>query len=603
MTKYYGEKIDNLIKEGINTNAYTFIDNATKDLGAYTALTYFDNKITYDEFKEKVNLYANNLLSFGLYKGDSISLLMPNTPEIVYYFYACWILGIKVAPIDPRMNPEGIRDIIDKSNSKVLVAILDKYAEKVSPIIDKINVEKVVIVSPTDSMINNLKGKIGRAVYKYKELYLNMIDRDFSSNKVIRNKKFINPSKKGTVQPVYYESPLGMPAVNLFTSGTEGSPKIAVHSHEAYNAKAKQIEYTLPNAVPGDKFLGIIPFFSAYGSFQGMHNCLYRGMNIVLIPKFKPEEVPELILKHQPSTTIAVPNYWHDFKNRIDELMLKYGLTDLNFMKYAISGGDKQPSVDVAELIDIFKKYCPNCLFVRGYGSTEVGGATAVTVADPSYEDYEYTGVPMPGTKYLIAKEKENDDHGEVLISDPSMMMGYLNNQEETDRTIVTIDNEKYVKMGDIFIADVLDRLHFYGRTKRAVMRPDGHTVHVSPIEDAISKSNLVEQCCVVGTKKKDGTRGSIPTAFVVLKDGVSESQEIANELDKLSLMHLNERNRALAYVFVDEIPKTLMDKDNFTLLEKNYIEDLPFYPVDYTFLEKIPRPKYLNKNPHNKIS
>ncbi len=595
MTKYYGQDKDELIYEGINKNAYTFIDEATTGFGDYTALTYFGNKISYDEFKEKVNIYANNLLEYGLKKGDSITLLMPNTPEIVYYFYACWILGVTVSPIDPRTNPTGICEIINNTNAKLLVTILDKYAEKVSPILNKINVEKIVVVSPTDSMGNSVKESIGRGLYKAKEFYLNLVDKDFASSKTVMNRKFINNNNKENIEPVFFETELGMPAVNLFTSGTEGSPKTALHSHQAYNVKAKQIQFALPRAVPGDKFLGIIPFFSAYGSFQGMHNCLFRRMNIDLIPQFKTSEVPELIFTHQPSTVIGVPNHWHDFRNRIDSLIEKYGVESLNNLKYAISGGDKQSYVDVKELIDVLHKYCPNCVFVRGYGSTEVGGATAITVADESYEDFEYTGTPMPGVKYIIDK-KDNEGKGEILISDPSLMIGYLNNEEETNRSIVKIDGDRYMRMGDFFDSDEIDRLYFKGRKKRAIMRPDGHTVHSLPIEEAISLNDLVDSCCVVGLPKKDGSAGAIPTAFVVLKEGVVESQEVANKIDKFCLQHLSERNRALAYVFVESIPKTLMEKDDFNVLGKNCIEDMPYYPVDFDFLEKIPDVKMLKR-------
>lgn len=267
MKKYYDEEKNSLIYEGINENAYTFMDKATKDYGEYTAITYFGNKISYTEFKEWVNIYANNLSEYGLKAGDSITLLLPNTPEIVYYFYACWILGVTVSPIDPRTSPVNVLRIIKNTDAKLLVVILDKYAEKVLPILDKISVEKIVVVSPTDSMGNSLKEEIGRGLYKTKEFYLNLTDKNFSGSKIIMNKKFIKSRKLGNITPVFYETELGFPAVNLFTSGTEGSPKTALHSHQAYNVKANQIQFALPKAVPGDKFLGIIPFFSGYGSF------------------------------------------------------------------------------------------------------------------------------------------------------------------------------------------------------------------------------------------------------------------------------------------------------------------------------------------------
>lgn len=591
----YTESQINDVTTDINMNAYDFIDKNSKSYGNLTALTYFGNKIKYNDFKQKVNLYANRLMNYGLQKGDRFTLVLPNTPEIVYYYYAAWVLGCVICPIDPRTNPNGILDMINNTKSKIVISVLDKYSEKIVPIMDKMCAEKVIIVSPTDSMGTSLKEDFGKLVYKYKEFYLNLKDKDFASDKVIMNTTFLKGTTNNPIKSVYDPTELGMPAACMFTSGTEGTPKAAVHSHEAFNAKAKQILYALPKAKPGDKFLGIIPFFSAYGAFSGMHNCLFRGMNIDLIPKFNPNKFPELVCEHQPSTVIAVPNYWHDFSQRIDELMVKYKLEDLLFLMYPISGGDKQPSKDITACNSVFKKYDSEAILIRGYGSTEVGGATLLTSTDDKYEDNEYSGFEFPGVDTIIAED------GELLVHDPAIMMEYLDNKKETDESIKVIDGKRYMKMGDYFIKKEDEsnkepsRYIFNGRKKRAYMRPDGHTVHALPIEEAIEKSDLVNQVCVVGLAKKDGSSGTIPTAFVVLNDGVNE-QIAVKELDKISLENLSERNRALGYVFIDELPRTLMDKVDFKKLEQNFIEDVNVIMVDETFYKNNNKTLKLNK-------
>ena len=593
MKKIYTEEMVNDVFVDVNKNTYDFVKDLTVDYDDYTALTYFDNEIKYLEFKQNVNKYANKLKSYGLEKGDCIALLLGNTPEVVYYYYAAWALGVVVCPLDPRTNPNGIAESIERSKAKLLCAIVDKYQEKVSPILDKISVEKIVIVDPTDEMGHSVKGTIGKALYKMKELKLNLVDKDFSSNRVIMNKEFLRGISNKDIKTVYEETKYGMPAAHIFTSGTEGTPKAAVHAHEAYNKKSKQVLYAMPEGRAGDKFLGIIPFFSAYGSFEGMNNCLARAMNIVLIPSFDPTKVPELICEHKPNTVIAVPNYWHDFAARIEELMPKYGLEDLSFIKYPVSGGDKQPSADIRECNRLFKKHNSNAMLLRGYGSTEVAGAIATTIADESYEDGEYTGILLPGTKHKFINLDtglidDTIDTGELLISDPSMMIGYLNNEESNKNNIFEIDGERFFNMGDIFHVDDMGRLHFRGRVKRAMMRPDGHTVHALPIEESIEKSELVDQCCVVGTKPDD-MAGTIPTAFVKLKNNDVDKQEIANMLDEQAKEDLSERNRALAYVFVDEIPRTLMDKVDYKSLEKLSFSSLDSYIVDDTFVKKSP--------------
>lgn len=591
MNKIYTKEMEEKVFKDSHKNAYDFIKEEVKDYGDYTAMTYFGNNISYNEFHKNVNRYANKLKSFGLEKGDSIALLMPNTPEIVYYYYAAWALGIVVCPLDPRTNPKGIAESVNNSKSKILCSLIDSYKEKVSPILDKINVEKVVIVSPTDAMGPSVKGVVGKALYKLSETKLNLVDKDFSSSRIVMNKNFLKGASEKEVKTVYEEMKYGMPAAHIFTSGTEGDPKAAVHSHEAYIMKSKQVDFALPNGAAGDTFLGIIPFFSAYGSFAGMNDSLARGMNIIMIPQFDPGKIPELICEYRPNTVIAVPNYWHDFADRAEELMPLYGLKDLSFIKYPVSGGDKQPAIDVFRCNELFKKYGSNANLLRGYGSTEVGGAIATTIDDESLEDGEYSGILFPGTKYKFldletGEISEEAKEGELLVSDPSLMIEYLDNEEATARNIYEIDGDRYFRMGDIFKIDDEDRLYFGGRVKRAMMRPDGHTVHALPIETCLEESGLIDQCCVVGLGVK-GKTGTVPTAFIKVKENVPKDNDTIAVLDNKALHDLSERNRALAYVFVDEIPKTLMDKIDYKKLEKLSFDDVDAHIVDDTFFSK----------------
>lgn len=591
MSKVYNEEMEKDVFTGVDKNAYDFIKEQIVGYDDYTALTYFGNEIPYSKFKEEVNRYASKLKSYGLQKGDVVGLLLGNTPEVVYYYYAAWALGIVICPLDPRTNPKGIAEALNRSKVKVLCAMIDVYSDKVSPILNDLMCEKVVLVDPTDEMKASVKGYIGKALYRLKEHKLNKVDKDFASSRIILNRDFLKDATCEEVKTVYEETKYGMPASHMFTSGTEGNPKAAVLSHEAYNRKSKQVTYALPDGKAGDRFLGIIPFFSAYGSFEGMNNCLARAMNIILIPKFNPKEIPELICEHKPATIIAVPNYWHDFSLRIEDLMKKYKIKDLSFLKYPVSGGDKQPSVDIFECNKIFEKYNSNARLIRGYGSTEVAGAVATTLVDDGYEDGEYSGVLLPGTKYKFMNPETSkiDDclkEGELLISDPAMMIGYLDNEEANKNNFFEIDGRRYFKMGDSFSIDDKERLYFKGRIKRAMMRPDGHTVHALPIEEALDKNSLVDQSCVVGIKL-DNMTGTIPTAFVKLKEGTTPSEEVARILDDTALLELSERNRALAYVFVDELPKTLMDKMDYKKLEKLSFNEVVPYIVDDTFFEK----------------
>lgn len=591
MKKYYGEEADLKIFEGVYQNAFDYMDKKTKNLGDNIALTIFGEKITYSELKSNIYKYVNKLKNYGLEKGDTFTLVMPNLPETVYYKYAAWVIGAKVNLIDPRFNPEGILTSINMSDSKFAVVVLDAYIPKIVPIIDRMKVEQIVIVNPTDSIdlakTKNIKSLIAKSLYFSKDIILNLRDKDFRSDRVILNKDFMKNMNDTPTKSIYEEK---MDAAIVFTSGTTGTPKGAVLTHDAYNIKVNQVSYGVPKLYPGDTFLAAIPFFSAYGSFAGMHTNLSNGENLVLIPKFTPSEYADLICKYKANTSIGVPKYWEDFFNNFEHNKEKYQLNDLEFILNPVTGGDKIAPEVVEKCNELFKSQGSNSKIIVGYGSSETGGPVITTVNDDEYYDSRSTGVLFPGCKYLFLNPETheimpNATDGELCIHDPAMMDRYLNDEEATKAiTIYDKDGNKYYKMGDLFSVNEKGMFYFKGRTKRAMMRPDGHTVHANPIEDAIMKHDAVQNVCVVGLSKRDGSSGSIPTAFVILKDGYEKSEELVKEIDEIALNLLSERNRALAYTFTESLPYTLMAKVDYKKLEGIIFEDLETYIVDYTF-------------------
>ena len=150
MNKVYTEEMEKDVFTGVNKNAYDFIKEQVDGYDDYTAMTYFGREISYSDFKREVNRYANKLKSYGIKKGDAVGLLIGNTPEVVYYYYAAWALGAVVCPLDPRTNPKGILDALNRSNVKLLCAMVDVYSDKVSTIINNLYCEKIVLIDSKD---------------------------------------------------------------------------------------------------------------------------------------------------------------------------------------------------------------------------------------------------------------------------------------------------------------------------------------------------------------------------------------------------------------------------------------------------------------------
>jgi len=321
-----------------------------------------------------------------------------------------------------------------------------------------------------------------------------------------------------------------------------------------------------------------------------MHTNLSNGENLILIPKFTPSEYADLVCKYKANTSIGVPKYWEDFLKNFEQNKEKYNLNDLEFILNPVTGGDKIAPEVVEGCNELFKSQGSDARIIVGYGSSETGGPVVTTVNDDEYYDPRSTGVLFPGCKYMFLDPETheiipNGTEGELCIHDPAMMDRYLDDEEATESiTVYDEEGNKYYKMGDLFRVNEKGMFYFKGRTKRAMMRPDGHTVHANPIEDAIMQHEAVDNVCVVGLSKKDGSSGSIPTAFVVLKEGYEKSTELVSELDNISLKLLSERNRALAYTFIDSLPYTLMAKVDYKKLESIKFEDIGTFIVDNTF-------------------
>lgn len=123
------------------------------------------------------------------------------------------------------------------------------------------------------------------------------------------------------------------------------------------------------------------------------------------------------------------------------------------------------------------------------------------------------------------------------------------------------------------------------------MMRPDGHTVHATPIENVISSHKSVRSCAVVGLKMS-GRSGVIPTAFIVADTGVTDFQSLINDIDAFCLQNLPERDRAIAYVRADHIPYTLMGKIDYKKLEEKRIDEVDPIVMDFVFIDKYGKTK-----------
>lgn len=549
-------------------NPYTLYEQlkiSNEDNLEEVALSYNGEKVTFRKLFSSIDKVAGALLSIGVKKGDIITLCLPNIPEFVYSFYAINKIGAIASLIEPRTNADRIKTFVNNASSKVMI-MLDLCKQNIDKMLDTSTLEMVISVSAANSIENKTK----------KNLYIMAHKEIKTSGKYLNWNDFIKVKRLNNVSIAKYEP--NQTAAIVYTSGTTGIPKGAELTNETYNGQNMQLKYSGITPKTGDIFLGNVPFFSAYGSSSGMHNALTNGVEIALLPSYQPKDFPRLLLKHRPNHVMGVPRFY--------ELMLQDQLaqkSEFSFLENIISGGDKMAPTNEKKVNKFLENHNAPKL-KKGLGMSEFGGGFITTVSEKSNK-IGSVGVPHVGNNVKILdpntlqelKYGKEKNIGELYVTGPTLMKSYFNNEEETNKFFVT-DEEgiKWAKTGDLVYMDEDGVVFFIDRIKNVIMRPDGHTTPLLPIENAISKHPNVLSCAAVGVNVVEGSTGALPMAFIVLKNNVDDISAIQKEIEELCELNIPERERPKWYRYVKEIPYNLAGKvDMLKLKETGMLQNL----------------------------
>jgi len=541
-----------------------------------TAIEYFGRKIDYSEFIYRINEYASAFKNIGIKKGDVVSIAAPNLPEIFYSIYGLNKIGAVVNLIDPRNNVDRIKQFINQAESTKLIMIDIAYP-KIAKLIDDTNVTEVYTVAAADSLPLglNFAQRAKTVVENHRKGLPNCPKNDFYKPlvKLVENNKCEVCCQKPE-EEIYKENRKDDIAVIVNTSGTTGTPKGVMLTNENLNAVAYDYLYSGLEYEVGDGFLGIMPNFLAYGIGVGAHMTFVLGLKNIIIPSFKPEEFPKLIKKHRPAHFAGVPSH---YQYLIEDPKMQ--MEDLSFIKTAAAGGDAMDPDLKRRTNDFLVSHGSGKVKV-GYGCSEnTGMASSQFYVGESTEENELTtvGIPAYYTNFRVVNPETKEDlsynqDGEILLSGKGVMAGYINNPEETNKVIEEIDGVRHLHTGDIGHIDENGCIYVVDRIKRIIVRPDGHNVFPSYIEKVVTKHPLVKSCVCCGLKDKTNINGRIPVAFIVIKEGNEEKvEQIISELEAMSIDSLPERDVALDYIVIENLPMTPAGKIDYRLLEDTY--------------------------------
>lgn len=569
--KYYSREA--ITKEIPELTAYQFMVSENQDNLNTKAIEYYGKKITYKNFIDMIDETSRRLYNLGIIEGEVVTVMSIANPELEILFYALNKLGAVINLIDVRSDYKQIKKYITEVKSSIVVVMdnflpeFDKCMEDED--IDNI-VENVITLSPYNSVPFPFNVLAENKERKENITLYNKIDEIKNKDKYLSWNDLMNiPKYRYARYPRYKKN---MVAALVHTGGTTGTPKTVKLSNENFNAMAIQYKSLNASYNKGDTFLnGIVPFV-AYGIVVTIHMPMCLGMTNIIAPILSPKEFTDFMIKYKPNHTITVPTYVEHFVH--DK---KADTMNWKCLKNIGIGGDSFSEEAELYVNKFLKEHNSSSIAEKGYGMTENSSTACVCLV--GINKTTSLGIPLPLNTCSIFvrgtdKELKYGEEGEICITGPTKMLGYLNNTEEESKVIkLHSDGKEWIHSEDVGMIDEDGFLYFKGRYKRIIPH-GGFKLYPSYIEGIILEHPSIDNCCVISIPSKE--YGSSPEAHIVAKkDRVKELNKLKLELIELCKDKLPEYSQPEDFIFEEELPLTSVGKVDYKKLEKIRIKKL----------------------------
>lgn len=549
--KYYSE-------EAINTplpecTMYELVFRNNQDNLDRTAIEYYGTKISYGEMFQEISYLAGTLEWSGVKEGDIVTICMINSPAAIFLLFALNKIGAVANMVCGLNTCKELKKCITDVNSKI-VFTLDTFQDKFEQLIDEIQVEKIVVAKASQSMENislddaRLLGE-PKTIPLPKDTHFTTWEH-FFADKVSSTRTCHNADAS---------------AVITYTGGTTGGSKGAMLSSKATVVNAYQYIIGGRYLERDNTWVNLIPLFTAYGvTFSLMVPQIVGMTSIIRVPMT--DSIAEICHKFKPNHIISGPAFWEKFvDDNID--------IDLSCLINAITGGDILNTAAEVKINSYLKIKGSEKLLINGYGMTEANAAISFNY----HHAHQLGSVGIPLIKNVVSafnietgEELKYGQKGELCIQTPSLMLGYVNKQEETDKIIVRHkDGQLWLHSGDFGYISEDGFVYICGRLKRYMLHiADGVCKKIfSPdIEKVLLNHSKVDKCAVVPIR--DELTSQVPVAYIIWKRGYG-SEEDLEAVREYAEEHLEGGYRPVKFIPVDTFPLTRVGKIDYLTLEK----------------------------------
>ncbi|MDQ3812113.1 MAG: benzoate-CoA ligase family protein [Chloroflexota bacterium] len=498
-------------------NAAThFVDrHVLEGRGSRVALICEDREVTYTEVQANVDRCGHALRRLGVRMEDRVALLLLDSPEFVYSFWGAIKIGAVPVPVNTLLRPRDYEYPLNDSRAKTVI-VSEALAGAIEEIRPRLRFLEHVVVA-------------GRAVAPQQIAFDTLIAGERAE---------LTPAETTKDDAAFW----------LYTSGTTGVPKAAVHLQHDMVVCCEALGQHVLGIGEHDRCFSVAKLFFAYGLGNALYYPFYVGASSVLHPgRFEPARVFEIIARHRPTLFFAVPTAYAALLQLSDATRLY----DLRSLRFCLSAGEPLPPVLYERWRERF-----GVEILDGIGSTEM--CNTFIANRPGQVRPGSSGVIVPGYEARIV---DDDDHslpddavGNLMVKGDSACAYYWNQHERTKATILG----DWVRTGDKYSRDG-DGYFWYAGRSDDMLKVSGMWVSPTEIENALLEHEAVREAAVVGTA--DADQLTKPLAFVVPSASSAPGLALEQEIQEFVKAKLAPYKYPRWVVFVPELPKTATGK------------------------------------------
>lgn len=440
-----------------------------------------DTRLTWREFNSRINQVANGLIGLGLQKGDKVSLLMSNRPEMLEILFGAIRAGGVIVPLSVMVPGESLARMVLDSDSRFLFVDSDRRR-----VMDSFR-DQFTQIAP-DGFISPGSESGGWKSYS----------QFLSAN-----------SDQDPGVPLVYEDPINI----MYTSGTTGTPKGILHTH--HNRLHFAMSFGMDFRIDSGAITVVATALYANGTWLTMLPTIFAGGTLVLMPKFDPQEYLHLAEKERCTHTFMVPTQFMILLEQPN-----FDQYDLTSMRMWVSAGSPFRTQTKQEVLRRF----PGEL-AELWGLTE-GVATTLKPEDMQRKT-DSVGIPLVGWDVRIIDDQGRELPpgvvGEIAAFSAFLMPEYYKLADKTAEAIwINERGRTYLRTGDMGKLDEDGFLYIMDRKKDMIIS-GGINVFASDLEQVVSRHPAVKDAVVIGLAHEKW--GETPVALVILNEGAALSE------------------------------------------------------------------------------